>query len=581
MKAVLARKPIALALPMASLMGLVILLLGSTEMLEAKPKEATRESVRAFNRTSLLDYQPGDPICEQAYNQVQNPGFEEGVGPLNGWVETGKCVFLPDVLTHSGLSSARIVATDGVKKDCKLMTTIEEISVTPGRYYDYSAWIWAEPQVGDASLVVTFWEFRNSTWKIVDPPGLTNPVSDTQGTWLHVTGSVQAPEGAQYARVEATLNEPNLGSVWFDDIYFGLSTCLDIGKIDEPHAVPPGEVLTYTITYSNTGRDGATGVQIVEAFDKDVEFLSAQPPPDIGNSLWTLGDLGPGFSGTITATVLVEKEAEDRNFLFNTVSILSNEIPEPISMTLPTRVITPDTCAIYVDPPLVTGYARPGQVVHYELTLRNAGERDGQAVLTAFSSQGWNFGFDPPTLTLPVSASNLVTYNLEIPAGLSDRVQDISWVTATLACTNNQAAADTSTVTTSTTIPIMLPVVLKNTRDRFWEIEPNNSCNEANGPIYPGMQYYGYPDDQHDVFSIDLQTRGELDVSLGIHDGEGVQLHLLEFVDGKCTTISYDWDPPFHLKYTLGPGLFYIGIFVEEPEHQDPNRAYTLEAEFP
>ena len=95
------------------------------------------------------------------------------------------------------------------------------------------------------------------------------------------------------------------------------------------------------------------------------------------------------------------------------------------------------------------------------------------------------------------------------------------------------------------------------------------------------MQYYGYPDDERDVFGIDLQTRGELDVGLDIHDGEGVQLHLLELVDGSCQTLVYDWDPPFHLKHTLGPGQFYIGIYVEDPEHQDPNRAYTLEVDFP
>lgn len=578
MNTLLARKPIALALPLAFLMILVILLFGSTEKLEARPQETLDQAARALNPTDLLSYQPGVPICEQAHNAVRNPGFEEGIGPLNGWVETGKCIFFREYSGHSGLSSARILATEPVKKDCKLITIIEEIPVTPGRHYDYSAWIRADLQAGNANLVVTFWEFQGSSWKIVDLPALTNAASNTQGTWIQVTGSVQAPVGAQYARVEATLNESSLGSVWFDDVYFGLSTCLDIGKIDDPHQVPPGQLLTYTITYSNTGREGATGVQIVEAYDKDVDFQFAQPPPNVGNNLWTIGNLAPGVSGKITATVRVENEAKDRNFLFNTVSILSNETPEPISMTLPTRVITPDTCAIYVDPPFVTGHGRPGQVVQYELTVRNAGERDGQAVLTAVSSQGWSFGFDPPTHTLPVSVSKPVTFSLEIPADLSGRPQDVSLVTATLTCTNDQVATASSTVTTSVVVPVMVPVIFRNARDRFWEIEPNNSCDEANGPIHPGVQYYGYPDDERDVFSIELQTRGELSVGLTIHDDEGVQLHLL---DEDCGWIVYDWDPPFQIRYTLGPGQYHIGIYVEDPEHQDPNRAYTLQADFP
>ncbi|MEJ2733982.1 MAG: hypothetical protein P8189_10525, partial [Anaerolineae bacterium] len=159
MKTVFARKSIPLALPLASLVVLVILLFASTELLEAGPQEqeAQGKPVRALNRSALLDYQPGVPICEQAYNSVWNPGFEYGIGPLNGWVETGKCIFLWEDSGHNGNSSARILTTDGLKKDCKLMTIIEEIPVIPGRHYDYSAWVRTDLQAGDANLTITFW----------------------------------------------------------------------------------------------------------------------------------------------------------------------------------------------------------------------------------------------------------------------------------------------------------------------------------------------------------------------------------------------------------------------------------------
>jgi uncharacterized repeat protein (TIGR01451 family) len=79
---------------------------------------------------------------------------------------------------------------------------------------------------------------------------------------------------------------------------------LSITKTDSADPTGPGSNLTYTITYSNPGTDGTTGVVVTEAYDPRVTFVSAVPPPDAGSTnTWTIGNLAGGASGTITLTV--------------------------------------------------------------------------------------------------------------------------------------------------------------------------------------------------------------------------------------------------------------------------------------
>ncbi len=41
-----------------------------------------------------------------------------------------------------------------------------------------------------------------------------------------------------------------------------------------------------------------------------------------------------------------------------------------------------------------------------------------------------------------------------------------------------------------------------------WESEPNNSYQQANGPLRSHRTYYGYPNDEKDYFSIHLYRAG-------------------------------------------------------------------------
>jgi uncharacterized repeat protein (TIGR01451 family) len=334
-----------LFLPLAFLsLMLVVLFCDLSLAMEAESRTSSAGTVRDGNRPiPLLPDQPGVPICQQTQNLVLNPGFEQISGMPDSWYEGNRdfCNYSYDDPGPDSVVSAQVFAASRAR-DCMLFThRIDEIPVESGRTYDYAAQVRADLSQGNAYLRVTFWSGLPGDWNY-EGMAYTTRVTDTQEAWIEVTGSVTAPTEAEYARMEATLPASAAGSVWFDDVFFGLATCLDIHKRDEPDPVAPGEALTYTIVYSNTGREQATNVEVIETFDDYVDFESADPIPDRGDTVWEIPELLPGTSGTIMVVVRVEDDIEESVRLSNTVEIISDEtLANPLSATTDTTVFSP------------------------------------------------------------------------------------------------------------------------------------------------------------------------------------------------------------------------------------------------
>ena len=102
---------------------------------------------------------------------------------------------------------------------------------------------------------------------------------------------------------------------------------LMITKDDWPEPVKPGETLTYTVTYENTGNEVANNVVITETYDANVTFSSAIPVPDSGtDDTWTIPSLSPSDGPqTITINVTVSSPLDDGTILNNNVSITCDE----------------------------------------------------------------------------------------------------------------------------------------------------------------------------------------------------------------------------------------------------------------
>ncbi len=113
-----------------------------------------------------------------------------------------------------------------------------------------------------------------------------------------------------------------------------------------------------------------------------------------------------------------------------------------------------------------------------------------------------------------------------------------------------------------------LPLVTNNSISYFegpWEVEPNNTVDQANGSLRFDRAYNGYPDAK-DYFYVDVQHPQPLSIDLVNHGGSGIQLQLKYRTITGMIFLTYDWQPPFHIDWNAQqPGLYYIYIFTETP----------------
>ncbi len=162
----------------------------------------------------------------------------------------------------------------------------------------------------------------------------------------------------------------------------------DQTKGEKPGAVKVGDTITYTISYTNYKKTDAT-VTIVDALDKNVEFVEASTgstykdknDTDTQHTVtWTLENVKPGMSGTVTLKVRVlegalkskggegkvvnggetatVKVGEDHEYTLNEVE---NPVPEPPEK----KEITP------YEGTGVLGGVKVGDKITYEISYRN------------------------------------------------------------------------------------------------------------------------------------------------------------------------------------------------------------------
>ena len=156
---------------------------------------------------------------------------------------------------------------------------------------------------------------------------------------------------------------------------------LRISQVDNPDPVSAGEDLYYAITYSNNGTANATGVVITDTYDSRVTYVSATPPPSVGNNVWNIGNLPVGGSGTILVRVRVRTPLPNGSLLANRVAVDSAET-DPASFVETTGVTSAPALAFDAS-------ARPepvaaGAVLTYTLRYTNTGNADAtHTVITA------------------------------------------------------------------------------------------------------------------------------------------------------------------------------------------------------
>jgi len=137
-------------------------------------------------------------------------------------------------------------------------------------------------------------------------------------------------------------------------------------------------------------------------------------------------------------------------------------------------------------------------------------------------------------------------------------------ITPTPTATSTVTATPTATSLGLPVKNLFLPLALRDFVAYFegpFEVEPNDSYAQANGPLRTGRDYFGYPDDAKDYFSLSPFNAGTITITLSNYTGQGGQLQL--FYQSVANRVAYDLDPPYQIVYNGAAGTYYVYLFTE------------------
>jgi uncharacterized repeat protein (TIGR02543 family) len=332
----------------------------------------------------------------------------------------------------------------------------------------------------------------------------------------------------------------------------------------------PGQTLLYSHTLTNQGNAVDT-FDIMASSSAGFEVTLVNAPPVT---------LLPGTSTAIVLTVKIPDSTPADTVDITSVTATSQADGSVTATATNTTSVNPVYALLLT--PNNSQIGAPGHTLSYNHTLTNQGNAIDVFDITTSSSAGFGVTLTSPTpVTLAAGASATVQLAVTIPPGTAEGAMDITTVTAVSQGNSNVSGSATNITTAIRQIGfIYLPLTQYNYINYFeglWEVEPNDSMAQANGPLRSGQDYFGYPNDARDFFSVYMTQPGQLNVTLSNHTGQGVQLQL--FYQSADNRVGFVPDPPYFLSYSGPAGWYYIFIFTESGHHS--HTPYTLRVTYP
>ncbi|GAA1015996.1 hypothetical protein Aple_011310 [Acrocarpospora pleiomorpha] len=211
---------------------------------------------------------------------------------------------------------------------------------------------------------------------------------------------------------------------------------LTIVKTADVATAEPGDVVTYTVTVTNSGQtpytgaeftDSLTGVLNDAAYNNDAATNVGDVDYTSPNLTWT-GDLGIGAAATITYSVTIRDPYPGDAFIFNTVTSTTPGNTCPAACTATVAILVP---ALTIIKTADVGTIVAGGRVAYTVTVANTGQApytgadftdalggvlDDATYNNDASATSGTVDYDAPTLTwtgdLAVGATATITYSV-------------------------------------------------------------------------------------------------------------------------------------------------------------------------
>ncbi|RKX24808.1 MAG: hypothetical protein DRP46_12780, partial [Candidatus Zixiibacteriota bacterium] len=187
------------------------------------------------------------------------------------------------------------------------------------------------------------------------------------------------------------------------------SPLMHLTHSDDPDPVEAGDLLTYTIFYSNTGNLAATNVVISDFLDSNVIYVTATPPAQgiASTRYWTFSSVPVGGPYSIAVTVRATRPLTNGTVLTNRVQLDADWLGEgrngPLSTTVTTTVHARPVLTItkfdFPDP--VTA----GGMLRYTIIISNTGNENATNVIVSeqYDPHITFFSANPP----PTSGDNV------------------------------------------------------------------------------------------------------------------------------------------------------------------------------
>jgi uncharacterized repeat protein (TIGR01451 family) len=179
------------------------------------------------------------------------------------------------------------------------------------------------PQLVHLSNTTSNGTYNNATgiWTI-------GPLTNGSFETLTITAQVKKPGRINNTAYKTGLNEtdPNLSNDNHTQVIYTPSADIEVNKTVDNSSTYLHEIVVFTITVTNHGPDGATGVTVTDIVPPGLTLLSHEECPcttyDPLTGVWTIGDIANGSSQTLKLTAKVQQLGTITN---NATKIAANE----------------------------------------------------------------------------------------------------------------------------------------------------------------------------------------------------------------------------------------------------------------
>ncbi len=257
-----------------------------------------------------------------------------------------------------------------------------------------------------------------------------------------------------------------------------------------PEPVSAGQMLTYTLDYSNTGTTAATSVTIIDSLSGDMIFVGLTGNGNYDapshSVTWNLADIPPGGSGSLTLFVEIVSPLADGTLIYNSASINSTGTAPVVAQVVNTVLSAPQLTLTKVGSP---NPVRPGELLTYTITVENIGNEDATSVVirddlpligisfvsadfagvydSASHSVTWNLG-TVPAGTGPISVTLVVSVNLASGEIFTNTVEVSSTETPPLAVTEETTVLSTVAIPDLSWIGRLMLILMLAVLGRFY-----------------------------------------------------------------------------------------------------------------